>query len=331
MKKIGIAILLILIAASIYFIKFKKDENSLAANATEFAVKDTASITKIFLADREHEPITLTKKNGEWYMNNEVKANTLFVKKLIKTMYGLSVKSAAPKGTIENVSKFLIGKGIKVEIYANDEKIKCYYVGNADQDHGTYMLLENSKQPYSIILEGFNGYLTPRFRVDYNEIRDKTIFKLDNKNIKNITVEYTNNPNENVYYYVENNKKFIKNKLGNNIAYDTLALNLWLQSFNNFYIEDYNNYLSPNQVDSVIKGKPAYAIFLETNTNQKYNLAIYPKKVPKGTTDKAGIEVEYDVDRTFVYINNKDLVFAQYGNLDSKAKKLNFFIPTVKK
>ena len=74
MKKSTIAILAILIALSgisIYIYKTKGNTSTLDKEASDFKFKDTASIDKIFLADKEGKQVLVERTKSGWVLDGK--------------------------------------------------------------------------------------------------------------------------------------------------------------------------------------------------------------------------------------------------------------------
>ncbi|HIE72996.1 MAG TPA: hypothetical protein EYQ06_01770, partial [Flavobacteriales bacterium] len=163
--------------------KFKNSNSSLAYN---FAVTDTASITKIFIADLKGNSISLDRMENNWQINNRHKVRNNAMNIILKTIKNISVQRPVSESSYNRVIKDLATNGVKIEIYQtlNKKPTKTYTIGSNTPDHtGTYMLLANQEQPYIMYIIGFNGIMGPRYglqgqEVNINVWRDKNIFNL---------------------------------------------------------------------------------------------------------------------------------------------------------
>ena len=91
-----------------------------------------------------------------------------------------------PRQAVADVVKDMATEGIKVEIYAkNGKALRTFYVGGStSDDRGTFMMMENSNEPYVMHIQGFQGMLRPRFHTDEQDWRDRFVFKLKPEDIK---------------------------------------------------------------------------------------------------------------------------------------------------
>ena len=178
--------LLLIVAGGVYFTQGSGVSH---LELRDFAVKDTAALERIFMADTYNRTIELVKgDDGKWRLDNKVLAQQHSVKLILNTLYRMRVKSPVPKTTHNTVIKGIIAQHTKVELYEKGENtpLKTYFVGNATPDHyGTYMLLETeegrSQVPFIMEMPGFYGFLTSRFHCDFNQWRFSGIFNIKEK------------------------------------------------------------------------------------------------------------------------------------------------------
>ena len=89
-----ILILVVALAIVAAFLWFSKSSGTISREMMDFAVKDTASITKIFLVDKKNNSILLEKKKpGDWLLNGKYTTSNSMVNMLLETM-----KRIVPKG-----------------------------------------------------------------------------------------------------------------------------------------------------------------------------------------------------------------------------------------
>ncbi|HRS53915.1 MAG TPA: DUF4340 domain-containing protein [Bacteroidales bacterium] len=345
-NKNTIIILIILLLILTTIILYLSDNRStLNKYESNFAIKDSSSVTKIFLTDKENNKIVLTKKQpGYWILNQTYIANTDLVNILLKTLISLDAKAKVAKAEHNNVIRRMAAIGIKVEIYQqvyrifiNDkfkwfpyEKLtKIYYVGDATKDNlGTYMLMQGAKHPYIVQIKGFNGFLYTRYSTKEEDWRDHTIFNHKLANIKTITLEFPDNPNESWILNNLNNKKFELYQLNNHKIIedvDTLKIMEYLGSFNNVKFESFLNNMDNKIKDSILNSTPWHILTLTDINQNKYIIKTFHKKAATGEVDLKGNPVIWDRDRLYALINNKDFVIIQFFVFDKILRPLNFF------
>lgn len=188
-NKLTILLVAILIAITAYFV-YTRTAGTIRKELRDFAVKDIEAVTKIFLADKKGNQTTLEKQpNGKWIINGKYPAQQDAVVILLQTIKQVEVRSPVGKAAYNNVIKELGTDGNKIEIFAGDDLIKTYYVGQPTQDMlGTFMFLENSSVPFVTHIPGFDGFLSTRYTAKTDDWRSKLIFNYSEAEIKNITI-----------------------------------------------------------------------------------------------------------------------------------------------
>jgi hypothetical protein len=337
-NKLSVIAVILLALTAAYFI-YTNNVGTIKKELKDFAVKDTASITKIFMADKEGESVLLEKKeNGKWMVNNTFWAREDAIYTLLKTMYKVEVKSPVSKEAFNNVVSLLSGTGVKVEIYTNSKKpYKVYYVGNATSDSfGTYMLLENSSVPFVTHIPGFYGYLTPRYFTSEAEWRNTELFKYNIGDLKE--VELMNHENPDASFKIENIdtehpivKSPITQMVYENI--DTTNILGYLQLFENIHLEYYLNQLvSKEKQDSIIACCPKFDLTVTDVLGNKKTVRAFNKPMPPGSLDDEGKPLLNDYDKMYAVVNNgQDFVSIQYYVFDPLMQPLNFFLKKQKK
>ncbi len=183
---------IVLGSTSIWYFNHKKNTN-LSGYDFEFAIKDTANVYKIFLADRSGKTVTLFRKNPtDWTLNDKFKARPDVVHNLLETINRVELKYRLPRKAVDNVVKDIATNAIKIEIYdKNNQLLKSYYVGGSNMDEsGTHMMMDNANEPYVTHIPGFNGGLRVRYFTDEIDWRDRMIFTLTPEEIKSVSIEY---------------------------------------------------------------------------------------------------------------------------------------------
>lgn len=322
-NKLALILLVILIAIAAYF--FISKSNSTLGELNDFAIEDTASIDKIFIADPTGDKVTLTRSEKNWLVEGKHKARPESMDVIMKTFYQIAVKSPVSKAAQNNIIRELATSSIKVEIYQGKNKpSKVYYIGGATQNHqGTYMLLENdgvkSSVPFIVHIPGFNGYLTTRFYANALQWRDAAVFNYEPKEIKSLQVHYFEQPE---------NSFTIKQTLGQFSLYDEQAKPVenfdsskvlqYLGMYEKIYYEMVvMNELSQAKKDSVITSTPFFKIELEDIFGKTTKIVAYHMPNYRQIEDENGVPFKHDVDRMYAVLNdNNFLLYIQFYTFD---------------
>lgn len=325
MKKNRIAIILIIILGSLSFWFIQNNKNgTIKETLRDFAVADTASITKIFLADKSGNSITLErKKDRKWTVNGLYNARPDAIQTLLNTIQKIDIKEPVGKNAQNNVIKRLAAKAVKCEIYQNNKLTKAYYVGTETPDLlGTYMILidlktmKPSEKAFVTYIPGFQGYLTTRYFVEERGWRDRTVFQYIPSDIKSVKVEAPSNPEYNYELSVNGNndyqlKMLSANQFLKNI--DTLAVKQYLSYFQQLNFESFEVDLKKPQIDSVLKSQPLNIVTVTDNSGKVNKVQFYARNNQRAIRNSDGELLPYDPERMDALLDNgKDFVMVQF-------------------
>lgn len=338
MKKNKIAIIAVVILGSLAFWFIITDKRgTIKETLRDFAVQDTASIDKIFLADKKGRTITLERKSpAKWIVNGKYDVRPDVIQTLLYTIRKVDIKEPVGKKAQNNVIKRLAATAVKCEIFSKGELIKAYYVGSETQDlTGTYMILidlktmEPSAKPFVTYIPGFEGYLTTRYFTEEIGWRDRTVFSYIPNEIKSVRMEVPHNP-EYGYEVVALDKNLFDVKMvntGKSISnIDTLAIKQYLSYFKQLNFESFEVEMTSQEMDSVKKSKPINIITV-TNKEGKINqVKFFPRKPKQGHTEIDGKKIEFDQERMSAVLDNgQDFVFVQYYNFGKVMPPADYF------
>ncbi len=337
MKKNSLSLVLLLVLGAIALYLFLKKDNDVSSKMlNDFAIEDTASITKLFLADNDGNYSVLKKMDdGSWTVNDKYKARQQNVYLILRGLRNFEVKSTVPSEGVSAIISQIATKPIKLEVYQGGKKpTKIYYFGFATQDHyGNYALLEipgegKSKEPYIIKEKGFYGFIRPRMITMEEEWRSPVIFDYPTLNVKEVSVEYPAFPEQSFQIEWSGNNN-IKLKDGNGNAFrnfDTLAVKNYLLHYKGIYVETYNNRLNTTQIDSVINTVAKAHITILDKSDQKTSVLVFDK----GFVDPFLRDPEYnnlDPERFYILNEANELAIAQKLQWDPLLLPLNRFNP----
>ncbi len=325
MKKNRIAIILVIVLASASFwFVINRKSGTIKPTLRDFAVADTASITKIFLADKNGNTITLERQPGtQWIVNGKYTVRPDAIQMLLTTIKKIDVKEPVGKNAQDNVIKRLAAKAVKCEIYQNNELTKAYYVGTETPDQtGTYMILidpetmKPSAKAFITYIPGFEGYLTTRYFTEENGWRDRTVFHYIPTEIKSVKLEAPANPEQNYELTVSGENNYKVKRLTDNKPLDdldTLALKQYLSYFQQLNFEGFEAEITQQQIDSVLKTKPLNILTVTNNKGQSNKVTFYTRNNLKKVLDEDGNPLPFDPVRLDALLNNgKDFVMLQY-------------------
>ncbi|MSQ78387.1 MAG: hypothetical protein EXR21_01755 [Flavobacteriaceae bacterium] len=329
MKRNLILLLLLLLASGGYWLFSKGYFSSKKPELSDFAVADSNSITKIFLADRLGNTVTLERKDEVWMVNGKFEAHRGYLKQLLQTVTKVQVKSPVPKEQFNGVVKDIAAQHVKVEIYQDNELEKTYYVGNSTLDRmGTYMLMDGSSSPFICELTGFEGFLTPRYITNELTWRNKCIFNVPLEKVNSVSLNYTDSPSLGFTLTWSGNTFQLNDGFGkaNSWIVDTGMVHYYRGLFAGVYAEAFGTVESSENVDSIRKSKPWCLLTIKSNERTS-SLAIYKKGVDIRTKmqyDTQGRPNGFDTERYYAFLNdvNEPMLIQDYvfGNILRRAR-----------
>ncbi len=302
LKKYFLSLFFILIISFLFSCK----EKSTITNSDVFAISDTSIVTKIFLADRQGNTISLDKNNNEWTINNKYKVRKESISILLETLNKIRIKRPVSLSSFNHIIRDLSTTGIKIEIYANDlTPLKIYTIGNETKDQlGTYMILhsnssqESITEPFIMHIPGFNGYLAPRYGIQARILNERTwrsrvIF--DKSPIRNITLNYLNQPE--LSFSLISSPINLLDFTGNIIDHNNNALIEYIKKFTNLQCESFKN-----DVD-ISNNIPLHEIIVNNDTLRTYQIAAKEEEKKK--------EENFNVERMYATLNNGEVMLIQ--------------------
>ncbi len=338
------AIVLALIAVALIL---SQSRTTFKRTLSDFAIDDTSNVTKIFMADKNNNTLKLTRiKPGKWVVDDKYPGQKSTINMLLTTMLELEVKEPVALTARNTIIKQLAVNSVKVEIYQwkfrinifgkiklfpREQLTKVYYIGGATQSNrGTYMLMENSSEPFVTYLPGLRGFVSPRYMPIEKYWRDYNIFRKSFHEIASVKVEFPSNPE--LSYLVKNNhdKELSFISLIDNLGipnYDTLRVMNFLTSFLKIDFEALINDMDKHRKDSILSSPPFHILtLLDTNgvstTIKTYHKAAYPDAV-----DEKGRSIPYDLDRLYALVNNgQDFTLIQFLVFDKILRPKTYFL-----
>tara|TARA_B110000285_G_scaffold235415_2_gene316992 strand:- start:1498 stop:2535 length:1038 start_codon:yes stop_codon:yes gene_type:complete len=291
--------------------------------ASDFAVKDTASVSRIFIADKDGGQALLERQQGEryWLLNGKHKARKDAVDLLLKTFKRVAVQRPVSEAEKDNVNRLLAGRAKKVEIYqGGDRPVKTWYIGTATQSHtGTYMVLGDgqmgvAEEPFVLHMEGFTGFLSTRFFTEEVDWRYTGMFDFPSSSLRMVEVVYHETPEWSHTMQVDSNGEIDVQQAGRSLAaFDTLA---WQNRFNLFrkvHLETFNNHLSPEGLNTLSATKPAITMRAwSANSEEPETIELLWKDPIMDTYDDDGELNEWDGARMYARYRGETVLVQRF-------------------
>lgn len=321
-------------------------------NSNLFAVKDTANITKVFIADVNGEHSLLVRKDGAWYIEDSIRVQPQKMNDLLSTIHNVSLQQTVAKSAQSNINKMMSVNAVKVEIYQvapkftvfgipffkKERNVKTYYMGPSTMDNvANYAVLEGFSEPCIVHIPGFRGFLTPFYSYKPHEWYNCDLFDTKITRIQSLMVQDFEHPEES--YYVEKvGPRFFNlyNYQNEQITdYDTVKLLDMLAEYRDKNYEILLDNVTKESRDSIIKYNHFKTIELTDVDGKKTRLDMFRKLEPDeyyldaivGGMERSDNE-PYNRDKFYAILNGdtKKLVQCQYFHFDRQNQPLSYFL-----
>ncbi len=343
-KIFGIAFILLIV---VIFLVSRQSNSTLNYKEKNFAIDDTATVTKIFLADKQDKQLLLARQNGsEWIINDSLEATPEKVETILRTIKNIKVQRPVSDAAHNNVISRLSARSVKVEIYQKAHRInlfnevklfpfekntRTYYVGGETQDKlGTFMLMEGAEKPYVVGIPGFRGFVSTRYTARLGDWRHHKIFNHRISNIESLALLYGDEPENSFRIETTKNQEFklYSPKQEQYISdFDTVKVIEYLTAFRNLRFESYLSEGMPQtKIDSIQAQEPVHIIKLEAKDGRDQTVKTHYMPA-YGKTDLDGNPLDYNPESMYAFINDgKDFVTIQFFAFDKVFKPIGYFI-----
>ena len=256
-----------------------------------FSINNIEAIDYIEIKNKTPKEVILKKENEVWKLKNGFAVKKEAINYLLETLRDIEIKRPVAVNEKENILKRMSIQRTKVSLYSNEKKIKTIYVGGNTQDQlGTYMILEDSSEPYVVSIPGFNGYLSSRFSCEENDWKDKIIFNYDDNEIESVHLNYR----DTIHSF--------------KIYSDDSSSNKYFSNFKNISSEKFLKNNRDFNIEEIIKRNPIFDISLNLKNGKKIELIGFEKK--SSLRGRTSIK-DYDTER-FYGLFNGELILIQY-------------------
>ena len=318
-----IALLLALSGIAVYIYTSKPRMSTTSEEeARNFKFKDTAAITKIFIADKEGRTSTLKREKKGWVVNDKFNCRSDAVLNLMEAIRYMEVKMPVEKSMRKSVIRFMSTNALKVEIYAGNERVKQYYVGPETPDgEGSYLLLsdpgtgENYKDPYVCFIPGFKGYLEPRFIANENNWRDRLVLNYIPPQIKEIKVQHLDSPADSSFSIelLSASQFKLKSSSGAVLPFEEARMKQYLGYYQNISYEALITGMNKHLQDSLAGQKPFCIITINTNSDGAKTYKFFRKQYPGDQDPEHGIDYTYDPNHLYLrFDDDREWALIQY-------------------
>lgn len=348
MKKRNIVLIVIVVLVALAALVIALRGSRKSTFAQDYHVEDIASVTRIFIADKQENHVLLTRTgDSTWIVDNQYPASQPMIDLLLETLNTMRIRQQVNRNAIPTVIKDLSARAIKVDVYQRlplvnwfggklklfprEKLATTYYVGRETQDMmASYMFREGDKQPYIIHIPGFRGFLTPRFNAEPLKWRSHTIVDLNVHQIERVEIQIPNSPDESFAVQREG-EGFYLELAGKRRAegFDTARVAQMLSSFTWLNFDEFAAIVPNTFADSCVTGTPRTVLSVTDTAGHTRVMRTYIKyNNPddwKAMPDPDMYEV-FDLDRLYAIIDDRDTVLIQYFIFDNILQPASYFL-----
>jgi hypothetical protein len=299
----------------------------------DFAVPDTASITKIVIRDKKPSSVTLERTAKGWVVDSVHPVRKDAIEVLLKTLSEVRLKNFVTESAVPEIEQRMEVYGKWVEVFVGKQRVKHYIVGTETPDMlGTYYKMVGAELPFSVYIQGFNGYLSTRFFTESTLWRDRTIFGLAPAAIKNIEMVLPQDPSGGWVITRQNLKdlngpllepastpehwsmvdaSFETVQVKDDMALFTVVKSVQTLKYEGAIIPSDNVWIKK---DSIFASTPAFELLVNTAEGQQLRTRAFYKK-PEGQQQAADGTVHvWDPDRFYAELPDGRMALIQrYG------------------
>ena len=332
MKKNRLAIIItsILIIVAVVLLWNNRYLTSLRGEAYDFTVRDTASVTRLFFADKSGNQVLISRTEEGWKVNEKYDAQPTMVNNMLQTLNKMRIKMPVSLASHNNVIKRMAGTNTKVEVYQivprinlfnkiklfpHEKLTKVFYIGDVTQDNsGTYVLKEGADKAYIVHLHGFRGFISSRFSANQEDWRDHKIISNDINEIASVKLEFNNDPKNSFIINEKGRFTYEMKRLhdDSNIDFDTIRVLNLLTSFNDVRFEAFLTDITQERRDSIINSPYQERLTLITKDGKENVIRTYTMRINASAFGFTENDWDDDPDHKYAYVeNNDELVMIQ--------------------
>lgn len=303
------------------------NQNGMDKELYNFAVQDTAAVTKVVIWDKSPDTVVLERKGVQWLVNGAYIARPDAIEVLLETLYRVRLRNFPQAAAQETILSAMATYGKRVEVYQGSELAKAFTVGTETPDMlGTYMLRDGYETPVATYLPGFNGYLSSRFFLREDLWRTREIFPSPEE-IAAVTLSFP----DTVLFDVQRSGSQFKLVNGGGVALEADPM-AGQALFKAIQSAQYEGMIIPSDIafgklDSIRASTPVAHVTVSYTDGNTAEMRLY--HVPGGPDilDENGAPQQWDPDRFYGVLSDGRFVLAQRYGLQHVLKSFRAFAP----
>jgi preprotein translocase subunit YajC len=301
-KQLLVSLLFLLVITLLAYFLAGKD-GQIKLDKKMFQVEDQSKIDRVVFVSAKGI-IDLHYDGVSWKVNNKYPADMQLVKVLFATLLQVVPKRAIGETIKDSVANSLQNAGTKVSLFQGRELKKEFYAG-ANADRSQTYFQQNNEIPYLVAITGYRVDASQVFQLDENAWRDKRVFSLNWRNLKDISVNYPTDSKGDFHINLQQKLLSIENV---DVA-DTTRLSKYVDDLYSLEGDQIVTKGLVPKVDSVFQESIRFQVTVSDNASRKFKLDVIQWK--SGQYQIAGwvndsIPMLFDKTKIFRIAKTKD-------------------------
>ncbi|MBN1158763.1 MAG: hypothetical protein JXA61_05235 [Bacteroidales bacterium] len=288
--------------------------------SSEFSSGNASLIDKVVISKAE-ETVILEREEHHWMLNGTAIARNDRVDFLLSCFERIEIVSPAAKSMKDRVAEHLKTEGKLVRLYVNGNLRKGFHVYYEPEGiTGTYMMLEDSEDPFMVRLIGYAGNdIEVFFSLNHRSWQDNVLFEQGPDDIREVRLEYPETPEHSFRIRHNETNGVVLSELTAPIPPENTDLHE-IQDYLFFFSNIRYEYPEDPFPDSLISGSPFADLTVITGTGREIHLKAYRWPVSDNASEA------YDLNRFIGLINDdRDTVILEYADMDPVLRRIEDF------
>ena len=310
--------LLCVVGLAVYAYNIVSAERNSSTELIDFAIKDTAEVTKIIITDPFQKTFQIEKVKGVWQDKSGGCITQAYVHNILNVAKNIEFKGYLSKNSHENFTVKMSASHTKVEYYVQNKWYKTWYIGPSAPDHyGQIMLLDSkddgkSSEPVMMKVKGLNGIIEPNFFADSRKWICTNIFSVPLESIASIVVNNHDDSTRSFEINYSNNAFEVSTNGIPLPSVDTANVYRYLHNYKKIHFDIANYILSETECDSLKATEPFAEITLDERSGKQTHLRLYRIKADEPQRNEFGELVNMDMNKFWCALPSGEIVKCQY-------------------
>ena len=310
--------LLCVVGLAVYAYNIVSAERNSSTELIDFAIKDTAEVTKIIITDPFQKTFQIEKVKGVWQDKSGGCITQAYVHNILNVAKNIEFKGYLSKNSHENFTVKMSASHTKVEYYLQNKWYKTWYIGPSAPDHyGQIMLLDSkddgkSSEPVMMKVKGLNGIIEPNFFADSRKWICTNIFSVPLESIASVVVNNHDDSTRSFEINYSNNAFEVSTNGIPLPSVDTANVYRYLHNYKKIHFDIANYILSETECDSLKATEPFAEITLDEKSGKQTHLRLYRIKADEPQRNEFGELVNMDMNKFWCALPSGEIVKCQY-------------------